>query len=62
MSVPVLLVHGEKDRIVPAAHSEWLARRVPGAELRLRPKAGHISVLGEGVAAMRWLTRLAAAG
>ena len=61
LDVPVLLVHGEKDRIVPAGHSEWLARHVPAAELRLRPQAGHISVLAEGVAAMKWLTRLAAA-
>ncbi len=29
VGVPVLFVHGEKDRIVPAAHSDWLARRVP---------------------------------
>jgi pimeloyl-ACP methyl ester carboxylesterase len=59
VGVPALLVHGEKDRIVPAAHSDWLARRVPDAELRLRPQAGHISVLSEGVAAMKWLTGLA---
>jgi pimeloyl-ACP methyl ester carboxylesterase len=57
--VPALFVHGEKDRIVPAAHSDWLAHQVPDAELRLRPQAGHISVLSEGVAAMKWLTRLA---
>ena len=59
VGVPALFVHGEKDRIVPAAHSDWLARRVPDAELRLRPQAGHISVLSEGVAAMKWLTGLA---
>ena len=62
VEVPVLLVHGEKDRIVPAAHSMWPANQVPVAELRLRPHAGHISVLGEGVAAMKWLTRLGADG
>ena len=62
LSVPVLFVHGEKDRIVPAAHSMWLANRVPEAELRLRPQAGHISVLAEGVAAMKWLTRIAVDG
>ena len=62
LSVPVLFVHGEKDRIVPAAHSMWLADQVPEAELRLRPQAGHISVLAEGVAAMKWLTRIAADG
>jgi pimeloyl-ACP methyl ester carboxylesterase len=59
VGVPALFVHGEKDRIVPAAHSNLLARRVPDAELRLRTHAGHISVLSEGVAAMKWLTGLA---
>ncbi len=58
IGVPALFVHGEQDRIVPVAHSTWLAGSLPGAELRLRPQAGHISVLSEGVAAMKWLTRL----
>ncbi|MGN6444118.1 alpha/beta fold hydrolase [Amnibacterium sp.] len=43
--VPVLLVHGGADRMVPAAHSAWLAARIPGAELRVVPEAGHLSVL-----------------
>ncbi|MEU2626428.1 alpha/beta hydrolase [Kitasatospora sp. NPDC007106] len=54
---PVLLVHGERDRIVPAAHSRWLADRIPTADLRTRPDDGHISVL---TTAEDTLTRLAA--
>ena len=33
------------DRIAPVAHARWLADRVPGAELVIRPGDGHISVL-----------------
>jgi pimeloyl-ACP methyl ester carboxylesterase len=52
---PVLLLHGRRDRVVPSAHSEWLARRCPPAELRLRPDDGHISILGSSPAALEWL-------
>jgi pimeloyl-ACP methyl ester carboxylesterase len=52
---PVLLVHGGRDRVVPSAHAEWLARRCPGAELWLRPDDGHISVLDAGAGALAWL-------
>jgi pimeloyl-ACP methyl ester carboxylesterase len=52
---PALFVHGGRDRVVPAAHGEWLARRCPLAELWLRPDDGHISVLGSGAAALSWL-------
>jgi pimeloyl-ACP methyl ester carboxylesterase len=52
---PVLFLHGGQDRVVPAAHSEWLARRCPSAELRLYPEDGHISILNRGVMALAWL-------
>ena len=52
---PALFVHGGRDRIVPAAHGEWLARRVPSAELWLYPEDGHISVLNHSPSAMAWL-------
>ncbi|QOD44102.1 alpha/beta fold hydrolase [Clavibacter zhangzhiyongii] len=42
---PVILLHGDADRIAPVAHARWLADRVPGAELVIRPGDGHISVL-----------------
>jgi len=37
---PVLLVHGGQDRVVPSAHSRWLARRSPPAQLRLYRMTG----------------------
>ena len=52
---PVLLLHGERDRMVPSSHGEWLAYRHPSAELRLCPDDGHISVLNDGAAALVWL-------
>jgi pimeloyl-ACP methyl ester carboxylesterase len=55
IAVPVLLLHGDSDRIVPSSQSEWLARRIGGAELWLRPGHGHISILGEAPAAVAWL-------
>jgi pimeloyl-ACP methyl ester carboxylesterase len=52
---PMLLLHGGQDRMVPSAHSEWIARRNPSAELWLRPDDGHLSVLRDAVPALDWL-------
>jgi pimeloyl-ACP methyl ester carboxylesterase len=58
IAVPVLLVHGGRDASVPAAHSVWLAGHVPGAELRISPDEGHISILiGAARPAVQWLLR-----
>jgi pimeloyl-ACP methyl ester carboxylesterase len=37
----VLLVHGERDRLIPMQHSAALAALAPGATLRRIPGAGH---------------------
>jgi len=42
---PTLILHGERDRVVPASHAMWLASAIPTAELWLRPDDGHLSVL-----------------
>jgi len=55
MLQPVLLMHGEQDRMVPSAHGRWLARRCPSARLRLFPDDGHVSVLTSAEVAMDWL-------
>ncbi|SCD37823.1 Pimeloyl-ACP methyl ester carboxylesterase [Streptomyces sp. BpilaLS-43] len=55
VGVPVLLLHGEQDRVAPSAHSGWLARHLPAAELRLSPQDGHLSVLDSADAALAWL-------
>ena len=53
--VPVLIMHGAKDKMVPCPHGEWLAARCPGAELRLVSDAGHITVLDSAPEALAWL-------
>jgi pimeloyl-ACP methyl ester carboxylesterase len=55
ISVPVLLVQGGRDRVVPQRHSELLLRAIPTAELWLRPRDGHISVLDACPVAMDWI-------
>ena len=55
IAAPVLLLHGDQDRMVPASHCAWLERRLPRAELRLYPDDGHISVLNHSEEALAWL-------
>jgi pimeloyl-ACP methyl ester carboxylesterase len=58
IAVPVLLAHGGRDASVPSSHSEWLAARIPSAELRISPADGHISILNPAaVPALEWLVR-----
>lgn len=42
ITTPTLVLHGELDRLVPAANGQRLAERIPGAELVLVPDANHI--------------------
>lgn len=58
IAAPVLLLHGEQDRIVPLRHGEWLARHCPAAQLWRRPEDGHISVLGAAPDALEWLAAI----
>ena len=59
--VPVLIMHGAKDKMVPCAHGEWLAARCPAAESRIIPDAGHITVLDRAPEALTWLAARARA-
>lgn len=43
---PVLIWQGDDDFMVPRAHSQWLAKKIPTAKLNFVPGHGHIS-LGE---------------
>lgn len=55
VTAPVLVVQGALDRVVPPAHGESLASRLPRSELWLRSDDGHVSVLAAVPAAMDWL-------
>jgi pimeloyl-ACP methyl ester carboxylesterase len=55
IGVPVLIVHGAADKLVPSAHGEWLAAHCPDAGLRIVPQAGHITVLDSAPDALTWL-------
>jgi pimeloyl-ACP methyl ester carboxylesterase len=55
IGVPVLLAHGDSDRIVPSTHSVWLADHCSTAELRRFPDDGHLSVLRYSPDALTWL-------
>ena len=55
ITAKTLVMHGADDLLIPASHGEWLARRIPGAELRLVPGEGHISVLNHARRALAWL-------
>ncbi|GAA4910088.1 pimeloyl-ACP methyl ester carboxylesterase [Stackebrandtia albiflava] len=57
IAAPVILLHGDADRIVPVGHAEWLAERLPSGHRMILPGEGHISVLSGATAA---LDRLAA--
>lgn len=42
ITAPTLVIHGETDRLVPAANSRLIAGRLPHAKLVLLPHASHI--------------------
>jgi len=56
ISVPVRLVYGKSDTLVPAAHGAWLAEHVPGAQVEVSPD-GHLSDMDPAAAErqLRWL-------
>ena len=55
VEAPVLVVQGGEDRVIPAAHADQLVRGCRRAELWLRPRDGHVSVLAAVPVAMDWL-------
>jgi pimeloyl-ACP methyl ester carboxylesterase len=47
MAAPTLVVHGEQDVFVPPANALVLAEKIPAAQLRLWPDAGHMYPIDE---------------
>jgi pimeloyl-ACP methyl ester carboxylesterase len=42
IKAPTLLVWGDSDGLVPAAYGEEFKRRIPGSQLVIMPKTGHV--------------------
>jgi pimeloyl-ACP methyl ester carboxylesterase len=47
ISVPVSVLHGEADEIVPVAHARHTADVIPTANLRIWPEHGHLTIPSE---------------
>jgi pimeloyl-ACP methyl ester carboxylesterase len=44
LTMPVLLLWGERDPLVPLTYAEQMAAEVPGARLEVVPRAGHVAM------------------
>jgi 3-oxoadipate enol-lactonase len=51
ITAPTLVIHGENDRLVPAANGHLIAERIPGARLVMLPRASHIFMTDQPAAA-----------
>ena len=57
LKVPVFLLHGEGDSVIPATETRWLAAEVPPALLRaalVSPAVVHVEIQGEPALSERW--------
>jgi pimeloyl-ACP methyl ester carboxylesterase len=41
LGIPVLLLHGAQDRIIPATAAEWLHKHLPDSRLKIFKNDGH---------------------
>ena len=53
--VPIVLSYGRQDVLVPAAHGDWLAERVPGATTWIDNETGHMGSTAEMERDLAWL-------
>jgi 3-oxoadipate enol-lactonase len=51
IKAPTLVIHGENDRLVPAANGRLIAERIPDARLMMLPHASHIFMTDQPAAA-----------
>ncbi|MGH7736614.1 MAG: alpha/beta fold hydrolase [Candidatus Tyrphobacter sp.] len=62
LTMPVLIIAGECDEIVPLAEARTTARAFPQAELAIAPSAGHVPMLEApeftSAALSRWMGRI----
>lgn len=42
ITAPSLIIHGDRDLLIPVANAQILAQRIPGAQVRIIPDVGHM--------------------
>jgi pimeloyl-ACP methyl ester carboxylesterase len=47
--IPILLLQGEQDLMVPFLHWEWLANNISGVDARLSAEDGHLTLTATGI-------------
>ena len=57
IQVPVLLWHGADDVFSPAAHTQWLAGRIPAASTEIRSSSAHLGAFEILPEVLSWLVR-----
>jgi pimeloyl-[acyl-carrier protein] methyl ester esterase len=45
ITLPTLIIHGEKDALVPVSAAQWLAGQLPHSQLHILPGAGHVPTM-----------------
>ena len=55
---PTLLLHGDRDGIIPSSHGRWLAANCPATELRSFPADSHFTVVKHAESGLDWLYNL----
>jgi 3-oxoadipate enol-lactonase len=51
ITAPTLVIHGERDRLVPPGNGKLIAARIPGAKLVIIPHASHLFLTDQPEAA-----------
>jgi pimeloyl-ACP methyl ester carboxylesterase len=63
IGVPVLVSQGEQDKMVPPGHGRWLGENVAGAEARIFPEEGHLTLTVNRIGDVHaWLKNRLSAG
>lgn len=58
LKLPVLLIQGARDRLMPVSAANWLAQQLPGADLTIIDKAGHAPFLSHTQEVVAGITAL----
>ena len=54
--IPLLLMHGEQDQMVPVSHGKWLASKISTVEERILADDGHLTLTANRIPEVhRWL-------